>query len=92
MQSVRYLNREFNRTNLLGSYGFFPKAARFRFLNDNEMIMMMIMIKRVRITKANTFLASHAGVFRGARISSLPTNACSIENNIPFPLFYLRGT
>lgn len=26
------------------------------FINDNEMIMMMIMIKRVRITKANTFL------------------------------------
>ena len=36
-------------------------------------------------------LASHAGVFRGARFSSLPTNACSTENNIPFPLFYLRG-
>ena len=36
-------------------------------------------------------LASHAGVFRGARISSLPTNACSTENNIPFPLFYSRG-
>ena len=36
-------------------------------------------------------VASHAGVFRGARISSLPTNACSTENNIPFSLFYLRG-
>ena len=30
-------------------------------------------------------VASHAGVFRGARISSVPTNACSTENNIPFP-------
>ena len=30
-------------------------------------------------------LASHAGIFRGARISSLPTNACSTEDNIPFP-------
>ena len=30
-------------------------------------------------------VASYAGVFRGARISSVPTNACSIENNIPFP-------
>ena len=29
-------------------------------------------------------VASHAGVFRGARISSLPTNACSTEDNIPF--------
>ena len=29
-------------------------------------------------------IASHAGVFRGARISSLPTNACSTEDNIPF--------
>ena len=30
-------------------------------------------------------VASYSGVFRGARISSVPTNACSIENNIPFP-------
>ena len=30
-------------------------------------------------------LASHAGVFRGAPFSSLPTNACSTEDNIPFP-------
>ena len=29
-------------------------------------------------------LASRAGVFRGARFSSLPTNACSTKNNIPF--------
>ena len=36
-------------------------------------------------------VASHAGIFRGARISSLPTNACSNENNITFPLCYLRG-
>ena len=41
---------------------------------------------RVPITR-NTYLtiASHAGVFRRARIPSLPTNACSTENNIPFP-------
>ena len=30
-------------------------------------------------------VASHTGVFRGARLSSLPTNACSTEDNIPFP-------
>ena len=30
-------------------------------------------------------VASHAGVFRGARILSLATNACSTEDNIPFP-------
>ena len=30
-------------------------------------------------------VASYAGVFRGARFSSLPTNACSTEDNIPFP-------
>ena len=29
-------------------------------------------------------VASYAGVFRGARFSSLPTNACSTEDNIPF--------
>ena len=36
-------------------------------------------------------IASHSGVFRGARISSLPTNACSTEDNIPFPLLYSPG-
>ena len=40
---------------------------------------------------AHITIASHAGVFRRARFSSLTTNACSTENNIPFPLFYLRG-
>ena len=30
-------------------------------------------------------VTSHAGDFRGACVSSLPTNACSTENNIPFP-------
>ena len=30
-------------------------------------------------------VASHAGVLKGARISSLPTNPCSTKNNIPFP-------
>ena len=31
-------------------------------------------------------LASHAGVFRGARFSSIPTNACSTENKRSFPI------
>ena len=30
-------------------------------------------------------VTSHAGVFREARFSSLPTNACSTEDNILFP-------
>ena len=30
-------------------------------------------------------LGSYAGVFRGARLSSLTTNACSTKNNISFP-------
>ena len=34
---------------------------------------------------SSILLASHADVFRRARLSSLPTNACSTENNIPFP-------
>ena len=37
------------------------------------------------LASSNSWLASHAGVFRGARISSLPTNACSTQNNISFP-------
>ena len=35
--------------------------------------------------KVANLLASHAGVFRGTRLSSLPTNACSTEDKIPFP-------
>ena len=30
-------------------------------------------------------VATHEGVFRGARFSSFPTNACSTEDNIRFP-------
>ena len=30
----------------------------------------------IQVLKASLHLASHAGVFSGARISSLPTNAC----------------
>ena len=41
--------------------------------------------------QAVTLLASHTDLFRGARLSSLPTNACSTKNNIPFSLFYSRG-
>ena len=33
----------------------------------------------------HNIVASHAGVLREAHILSLPTNACSTENNIPFP-------
>ena len=35
--------------------------------------------------RSTVYLASHAGVFRGARFSSLPTNPCSTEDNFPFP-------
>ena len=34
--------------------------------------------------RAHRRVASHAGVFRGAPVSSLPTNACSSENNNSF--------
>ena len=47
--------------------------------------------KNNNFLRSGNILASHAGVFRGARICSLPTNARSTENNIPFSLFYLRG-
>ena len=41
----------------------------------------------IQVLKAYLHLASHADVFSGARISSLPTNAFKFENNILFPLF-----
>ena len=34
---------------------------------------------------AVNYVASHADVFRRARFSSLPTDAYSTEDNIPFP-------
>ena len=48
-------------------------------------------VKHCVLRVAASGVASHANVFKGARFSSLPTKACSTENNIPFPLFYLRG-
>ena len=36
-------------------------------------------------TLSGNFLASHAGVYGGARFSSLPTNTCSTKDDIPFP-------
>ena len=44
-----------------------------------------------KFLRSSPSLASHAGVFRGAHFSSLRTNSCSTEDNIPFPLFYLSG-
>ena len=57
------------------------------FHNDRSKVQKTFYISVISIIS----LASHAGVFRGVRFSSLLTNACSTENNIPFPLFYLRG-
>ena len=38
----------------------------------------------VHVMRSVTYaqLASHTSIFRGARISSLPTNACATENNM----------
>ena len=48
--------------------------------------------RMTNLATAVAVIASHAGIFRGARFSSsLPRNACSTENNVPFPLLYLRG-
>ena len=48
--------------------------------------------RMTNLATAVAVIASHTGIFMGARFSSsLPRNACSTENNIPFPLLYLRG-
>ena len=44
-------------------------------LKFNEPLSLMLVV----------FLACRVGVFRGARILAFPANACSTENNIPFP-------
>ena len=48
-------------------------------------------VKHCDLSVAAPGVASHANIFKGACFSSLPTNTCSTENNIPFPLFYLHG-
>ena len=64
-----------------------------QYYSVEKIILMFIFEPNIEVffLQGIISLASHAGVFRGARFSSLPTNACSTGNNIPFPLFYLRG-
>ena len=47
----------------------------------------LILLKKNILNQGQPPLASHAGDFRGAHISSLPTNACLTKNNIPFHCF-----
>ena len=54
-----------------------------KWLQQNSRYAVKVIAKGGFISASR--LASHAGVFRGARFSSLPTNACSTEDNIPFP-------
>ena len=65
------------------------KHSSFLRVKNVRSVSKIMEISRSR--KSTLHIASHAAVFRGARISSLPTNACSTENNIIFSLFYLRG-
>ena len=60
-------------------------------LRKRQILPVSQNLSLVYFSPAKFRLASHAGVFKGARFSSLPTNAYSAENNIRFPLFYLRG-
>ena len=53
--------------------------------------MFLISSVSERGNAARSTLASLAGVFKGARISTLPTNARSTKDNIPVPLLYSRG-
>ena len=46
--------------------------------------MKQISLKKKK-RKVAIVVATHERVFRGARFSSLPTNACSTEDNIRFP-------
>ena len=77
-------------------YSFFWNSYRKRLLHARCFVMPYItgrtrMVSDLQLlgcvyTIPDSFgLASNAGVFRGARISSLPTNDCSTKNNIPFP-------
>ena len=58
----------------------YPKKSRNRKFQTKK-----------KFLRSSPSRASHAGVFWGARFSSLRTNSYSTEDNIPFPLFYLSG-
>ena len=51
------------------------------FWNVQRFLLLLLQLNNHLIE----VLGSYAGVFRGARLSSLTTNACSTENNIRFP-------
>ena len=69
-----------------------PIKIKVIFILRQEMFRQQNLQKsEMFLTPIRAFLASHAGVFGGARISFLPTNACSTEDNIPFPLSHSRG-
>ena len=72
-QKIRRVCMEFSEYNRLTTQGQF--APKWSFLVSRPLGHCSFRIS----------LTSHAGVFRGARISSLPTNVCSTEDNIPFP-------
>ena len=55
------------------------------FLSKWESLPVTITQERGILFHCLKQLASHAGIFRGAHFLSLPANACSTEDNIPFP-------
>ena len=81
----------FMHTFLLIFCGFCPWLAGFDLccdwafsLTSFETYSAFLLLLRLNNPLIEV-LGSYAGVFRGARLSSLTTNACSTENNIPFP-------
>ena len=58
---------------------------RKRVYNYLFIIIIISTLFKLLLFYASDHVASHAGVLSGARTSSLPTNACSSKNNIPFP-------
>ena len=61
----------------------------FYFATETEISKQLSnFLREVDENSLKTFagwVASHAGIFRRARLSPLPTNACWTEDSIPFP-------
>ena len=87
-----FCNRQFSLSSTVPGNATPPnETSKLEYSRFQNSVYHKILKIRLIFFKSPFGVASHAGNFSGARISSLPTNACSTEENIPSPLLYSHG-
>ena len=90
--STNFCNRQFSLSSTLPGNAIPPnETSELEYSRFQNCIYHKILKIRLIFFKSPFEVTSHAGDFRGARVSSLPTNACSTAENILFPLLYPCG-